>query len=93
MSKTIGETLKERNSTHGDYSQQCEVTATIKNLMRHAHGNRHIAPELSEAIDMIAVKLGRIAAGNPNEIDHYHDIAGYATLAENFLRTVQVPHE
>ena len=31
------------------------------------------------ALDMIAVKLGRILAGDPNYVDNWRDIAGYAT--------------
>ena len=33
-----------------------------------------------EALDMIAHKIGRICAGNPNFKDHWADIAGYAQL-------------
>ncbi len=29
---------------------------------------------------MIAHKIASILAGDPNEIDHWRDIAGYATL-------------
>jgi hypothetical protein len=35
-----------------------------------------------EALDMILHKIARIVNGNPNETDHWHDIAGYATLVE-----------
>ena len=31
---------------------------------------------------MIVHKIGRILAGNPNHSDHWHDIAGYATLVD-----------
>ena len=30
---------------------------------------------------MISTKLARIASGNPNELDHWKDIAGYADLS------------
>jgi hypothetical protein len=33
--------------------------------------------------------LARIASGNPEHIDHWDDIAGYATLAANYLREKQ----
>jgi hypothetical protein len=31
------------------------------------------------------MKMSRILCGNPNEPDHWRDIAGYATLIENIL--------
>ena len=34
---------------------------------------------------MIAHKIGRILAGDPNHIDHWLDIAGYATLVAKEL--------
>lgn len=49
--------------------------------------NGKLTPEQCEALDMIQHKIGRILSGNPNEPDHWHDIAGYATLVENILRT------
>jgi len=35
-----------------------------------------------EALEMIAHKIGRILNGDPNYADSWHDIAGYAKLAE-----------
>jgi len=39
-----------------------------------------------EALEMIATKLSRIVNGNPNKIDNWDDIAGYATLVADRLR-------
>jgi hypothetical protein len=39
-----------------------------------------------ESLDMIAHKIARILNGNPNVHDHWHDIAGYATLVANDLK-------
>lgn len=50
-------------------------------------GTALLSFEQCEALDMIQHKIGRILSGNPNEPDHWHDIAGYATLVENILRT------
>ena len=38
-----------------------------------------------ESLIVIAQKIARILNGNPNEPDHWHDIAGYATLVEKEL--------
>ena len=37
------------------------------------------------ALDMICNKMARIVNGDPNYIDNWHDIAGYATLVEQEL--------
>ena len=84
----IQNTLAERGKTHGDYAVHAQVTQDIKSAI-HAgrvcalHGEEPPAlpAYFQETIDMIAHKLGRIAAGNPDFRDHWHDIAGYATLA------------
>lgn len=38
-----------------------------------------------EAVDLICTKLSRILSGGNSHIDNWHDIAGYATLAEQEL--------
>jgi hypothetical protein len=41
--------------------------------------------DMAETLSMIAHKIGRIIAGNPEEPDHWRDIAGYAQLVANRL--------
>jgi len=38
-----------------------------------------------EAVEMILHKIGRIVCGDPDYIDSWHDIAGYAKLVEDIL--------
>ena len=85
MSEDIGKTLDKRNSTHGDYVKQCWITNEIKHVIRQGKNYDGLSPYAMEALDMIAVKIGRIMEGNPLEPDHWHDIAGYATLTEREL--------
>ena len=44
-----------------------------------------LAFDQREAIDMIIHKLGRIINGNPDKVDHWTDIAGYAKLVADRL--------
>ena len=76
--------LQERGKTHGDWAHQSAVAASIKLVLREALGysSRELPPPLSEALDIIAVKLARIVCGDALEPDHWRDIAGYARLAE-----------
>ena len=80
-------TLNERGKTHGDFAKQADTAQAIKVVMHAAiqEMNRSIAADQLEALHMIAGKISRILHGNPNEPDHWRDIAGYATLIENRL--------
>ena len=72
----IKKTLNERQKTHGDFSVNCVVSQEIQRVI-----DKHCVTELSdvqkEALQMFCHKIGRICAGNPNEPDHWRDIAGY----------------
>ena len=73
--------LEERKKTHGDYAVHARVTQMLKRVFRCETVGDKLSNEHKEAIDMIFHKIGRIAAGDPNNQDHWLDISGYATLA------------
>lgn len=75
--------LDERQKTHGDFRVHARVTQTLKNVMRVEDGHDRLTQTQIESLDMIAHKIGRILAGNPNHKDHWDDIAGYAQLIAN----------
>jgi hypothetical protein len=81
--KSIDETLAER-SRYGDYAEMCKITQELKYCMKYRHMQK-LKPYQQEALDMIAVKIGRILAGDANYADNWHDIAGYAKLVEDRL--------
>ena len=89
----VQQTLTDRDKTHGSYPL---VADTIVNLKQVAHRAAHrarennpdlpqLSPAQAEGIDMILHKIGRILNGDPNEADHWRDIAGYATLNSNLI--------
>ena len=45
-----------------------------------------LADDAREALDMIALKMSRIIQSNDNQVDSWHDKAGYATLVENRIK-------
>jgi len=81
-----GRLLGERGRTHGDFVDTARAVQRLKGVIADELGRRHTRgqPDLSlgalEALDMIALKLGRILAGRWDHADHYVDIAGYALL-------------
>lgn len=74
--------IAERQKTHGEFSVNARVSQAIKRACRDASGWHYLSFEQREALDHIAGKIGRIVAGNGTHPDHWHDIGGYARLAE-----------
>lgn len=74
--------LNEREKTHGRFEEVAYTARTI----RYAMTRDGMSAVQEEALGMIASKLARIACGNPQEIDHWRDIAGYAELVVRDLR-------
>jgi hypothetical protein len=83
--------LAERRKVHGDFDVHAHLTQKLKIAMQsdvlvNSNYPRQLTCSQCEALEMIQHKIGRILAGNPNHIDHWDDIAGYATLVANALR-------
>jgi hypothetical protein len=73
----IESVLAEREKTHGDFSEVAEIAQTIKSTYRRSYSLSNVE---IEALDLIATKIARIAAGD-RLADHWLDIEGYARLA------------
>jgi len=82
---TLQDTLNERGTVHGDFTDNARISQSIKSILRAEPSYAHLTPVMREALDMIAHKMARILAGNPNHPDHVHDIQGYARLVEERL--------
>lgn len=81
----IRETLDDRSITHGDFTDQAGLSIALKTAVARTTAGK-FTPVQREAIHMILHKIARIACGNPNEPDHWVDIAGYATLVADRLQ-------
>lgn len=81
-SEGIHLTLDRRGSKYGDYGYMATCAQRIKEAM----GPRaNMSAVQRESLDMIATKIARIVCGDPNHYDSWHDIQGYAKLAEDRL--------
>ena len=80
----VTNTLQERGSRYGEFKDHAEITQRLKGESAHFLNkhNKVLSTAHQEALDMIFHKIGRILNGDPNYEDSWHDIAGYATLAE-----------
>ena len=77
--------LNERTSTHGAFILNSLISQQLKIVMEAVDSWEELDTDQAEALHMIAHKISRILAGNPNHKDHWEDIAGYATLVANRL--------
>lgn len=80
--------LNERGSNYGSFLGLSQVTQRLKAVAHNFAGqnNKTFDPDQAEALDMIFTKIGRILNGDPNHIDSWIDIAGYATLVVDRLK-------
>lgn len=72
--------LAERGSRYGDYASMAEVIQSIKQLFRAQLVWGTLSAAQQETFEMFAVKMGRLLNGDPDDIDSWKDIAGYATV-------------
>jgi predicted transcriptional regulator len=77
--------LNERATTYGSFEDVAGCAQEIKNAIRICN-NSELDDDQIEALDMIASKIARVVNGNPNHIDSWIDIAGYATLVADRLK-------
>ena len=77
----INKILAERGARYGDFKTHARITQRLKSIINiNIKGRTGFNDYHLEALDMIAHKLGRIINGDPNYIDSWADIAGYAQL-------------
>lgn len=88
MTQDVQDLLTERGRTHGKYAEQAVITQQTKDLWRKHPGFDKLTPVQRDVLEMVAHKVGRILAGNPNFKDHWDDIAGYSMLASNEINGI-----
>ena len=70
--------LVTREATHGPFPLTARIAQDLKEAYRYGPADLNAAQR--EALDMICTKMARIMSGDPNTLDHWDDIAGYAKL-------------
>jgi hypothetical protein len=81
----IENTLNEREKRYGQFRNNASISQILKDVMCNTDNWHTLMPTQKEALDMIAHKIARILNGDPDYIDSWHDIAGFATLVVNDL--------
>lgn len=80
--ETINETLDNRGEQYGKFKYHAEVSQRLKKVINTELEirNKILEHDQHEALEMICHKIARIINGNENNIDSWHDIAGYSSL-------------
>lgn len=81
----VDATLTERQSQYGCYEDVAHVTQQILSALRIGNYDKLPAP-MKESLHMIASKMARIVNGDPEYLDNWHDIGGYAKLIEKLIK-------
>ncbi len=84
---TISDVLDERHSQYGTFSDVARVAINLRNTIHYElkRQGKVLAPDQSEALFMICSKVARLVNGNPDHIDSWRDVAGYAQLVVDRL--------
>jgi len=88
---SVEKTLQVRETRYGDFSENALYAQRIKEIMRITRAWPALQPFQREALELIASKIGRMLSGDPNYVDNWHDLAGYATLVEQRLGAEPCP--
>jgi len=86
-SNSVDTILDSRAKDYGKFIQGAEIMQMMKRIV-HTYiemRDTQLAFDQREALDMIVHKMGRIINGNPDKVDSWRDIAGYATLVADRL--------
>lgn len=83
----VNKVLDSRAVDYGKFKDGARLMQGMKRLMAdHAQAQgKTFADDQWEALEMIVHKIGRIVNGNSDKVDHWTDIAGYATLVADRL--------
>jgi len=72
--------LANREKTHGLYSEQAKLSQTLKRIFRGTRNWEKLDDCQAQSMELFCDKISRILNGDYNELDHWSDISGYATL-------------
>lgn len=84
---SVDNTLAERGARYGEFENHARISQDLKSVMQGTPNWSHLAVDMREALDMTMHKIARILNGDPNYVDSWHDIIGYARLIEKRLET------
>jgi hypothetical protein len=80
------EMLVQRTNVHGEFNENSRATWDIMRVLQRERNWGRLSSGQKHALYMVAHKMARIMAGDPNHPDHWDDISGYARCVSDRLR-------
>lgn len=85
---TVRAILNSRGKEYGSFNSQANIAQGILSFLRLDPNKwMSLSNVQRSSLEMISHKLSRIVNGNPNHIDSWQDIAGYATLVVEHIKS------
>lgn len=78
--------LDKRRSQYGLFANLAAVSQDLKEVLIGQDGWHRLSHDQREAMEMICHKMARIVNGDPNHLDSWEDLSGYATLISEKLK-------
>lgn len=85
MTDTVQSILRERGRRYGTFQGHAILSRAFKDVMAGGASFEQLRPTQQEALEMICHKMARILNGDPEWVDSWRDIAGYAELVAKEL--------
>lgn len=82
---TVNQVLDEREGRYGSFRKHAQIAQDLKGVLMACPKWGGLSPSQKEALEMICHKMARVMNGDPNYVDNWTDIAGYAVLVEREL--------
>ena len=80
----IRNVLKSRKATYGCYEHNAYVSQNLKDILYERYKD-NLSKVHREALEMICHKMSRIVNGDPDYVDSWVDIIGYAQLVVDYI--------
>jgi len=81
----VNEMLAGREARYGSFAGHAKIAQGLKAVMHERSGWDSLADDQKEALEMVQHKIARILNGDPNYLDNWIDLVGYAQLVVNRL--------
>ena len=91
----VTDTLVQRGNRYGSMEDNALLTQTLMfSVLAGARDSGHVlTPMHKECLHMIMHKVSRMVCGDPLYADNPHDIAGYASLLEEYINELNAEGE
>jgi len=82
----VGDILAERGKRYGSFESGADVAMGLQFTVNDHLRGKALRNDVRYALQMICNKMARIINGDPEYVDNWDDIAGYAQLVADRIR-------